>query len=371
MTATEVPFLEVVKDVSASNVKIPQSAFSRAGRLAIVDQGSSLIAGYTDNLGATVKAEGPVIVFGDHTRALKYVDFPFAMGADGVKVLHVRDGFDVKFVFRFLQSRMIPSAGYSRHFKFLKDLFVPRPPLAEQCRIAAILDQADALRTKRRQVLIRLEDFSQSIFAASFGAESFPLSPAGELMPAMRNGLSPATDGQYEAEVLTLSAVTQGRFDPRAVKPGFFSVEPPADKRVTARDFLMCRGNGNKSLVGVGVFSEVARPNLVFPDTVIAGRVDPTKIAMPYLAAAWKQPEVRRQIAAAARTTNGTYKVNQQTLSSISLPVPPLSLQHKFASRVEYVKVQTGFVRRALLANDELFASIQARAFGGSSNQQL
>jgi type I restriction enzyme S subunit len=365
MSAMGVPFSEALDDVSAGNTRIPQSAFRTTGRLAVVDQGRSLIAGFTDDVGAAVAAKPPVIVFGDHTRAIKYVDFPFAMGADGIKVLRVNEGFESKFVYHYLRSRKIPSVGYSRHFKFLRELLVPKPGVSEQRRLAAILDQADAVRVKRRQAIDNLDALKRAIFHDMFERSTFDTVRAGDVMPSMRNGLSPATAGEHAASVLTLSAITQGAFDPHAVKSGSFDVAPPAAKRVAASDFLMCRSNGNKHLVGVGTFSTEDRFDLVFPDTVIAGRVDRTQVTMEFLDAAWARHAVRMQIEAVARTTNGAYKVNQQTLSSIRLPAPPLDLQREFSSHVGRVNAQRATVERALAADDELFASLQQRAFRG------
>lgn len=240
------------------------------------------------------------------------------------------------------------------------------PPLAEQRRIAAILDHADALRTKRRQVLAHLDALTQAIFHDMFAPEdTHPGVPAGTLMPTMRNGLSPATAGTVSASVLTLSAVTQGKFDPHATKTGMFMIDPPEDKRVTAKDFLMCRGNGNRGLVGVGTYSQEDRPDLVFPDTVIAGTVDTALVLMPFLEVAWRRPGVRKRIEAGARTTNGTYKVNQQTLAAVTVPVPPLVNQQEFARRISQIATFRAQVERTTTSDDELFTSLQSRAFRG------
>lgn len=365
MKFTHVPFLEALQDVSAGNVKIPQSEFRSTGPLAVVDQGQSPIAGYTADVSAAVKARGPVIVFGDHTRALKFVDFPFAMGADGVKVLSVREGFDPKFVYWYLRSRQLPSAGYSRHFKFLKEISVPTAPLDEQRRIAGILDHADSLRAKRHRQFMHLNQLKQAIFSEMFPANEFTSVAAGALMPQMRNGVSPSTGGAHSEQLLTLAAVTQGEFDPSAVKLGLFNVVPPQDKRVSRLDFLMCRGNGNRALVGTGTYSRDDRPDLVFPDTVIAGTIDADLVTMPFLEEAWRRREVRSQIEALARTTNGTYKINQQTLATITIPLPPLDLQREFGLRAEKVDGHRATIQRALDADDELFASLQSRAFRG------
>ena len=97
----------------------------------------------------------------------------------------------------------------------------------------------------------------------------------------------------------------------------------------------MCRGNGNKTLVGTAVYSLEERDDLVFPDTVIAAHVDSSIVLMPYLFVAWKMPNVREQIESSARTTNGTYKINQAVLSNIELVVPPFDKQIEFVSFIE------------------------------------
>ncbi len=247
----------------------------------------------------------------------------------------------------------------------LGNLPVPLPPLEEQRRIAAILDRADAIRTKRRQVLAHLDSLTDALFSSMFNGRTFEALKAGTVMPSMRNGLSPSTAGEYAATALTLAAVTQGSFDPGATKAGQFAVEPSPDKRVSSRDFMMCRGNGNRSLVGVGTYSREDRPDLVFPDTVIAGRVDTSLADLAFLEVAWRQPAVRSQIESVARTTNGTFKVNQQTLSEITLLVPPVQLQRAFADRIAQVARPSAAIRRALAADDELFSSLQYRAFRG------
>jgi type I restriction enzyme, S subunit len=166
----KVKFTDVIRDVSGGNAKLPQSEFQTFGNLAVVDQGQDFVAGYTDDMSYKFQSDSlPVIVFGDHTRAIKYIDFPFAMGADGVKVLKPTSDCDVKYIFHHLRYADIPSAGYSRHYKFLKELSFSLPSLSEQRRITAILDKADALRAKRREAIAKLDQLLQSVFLDMFG----------------------------------------------------------------------------------------------------------------------------------------------------------------------------------------------------------
>lgn len=172
MTATvraSLPFEAVFVDLSAGQPKTLARDFLDAGRFPLVDQGQELVGGYTDDESALCRAQLPVIVFGDHTRAVKYVDFPFGVGADGVKVLRPARDDDPRFLYWYLRAAMVQASGYDRHFKYLKRLQLSLPPVEEQRRIAAILDSADDLRAKRRESLALLESLTESIFLHMFG----------------------------------------------------------------------------------------------------------------------------------------------------------------------------------------------------------
>ena len=183
----------------------------------------------------------------------------------------------------------------------------------------------------------KLDELVKSRFVEVFGDDDWPITVSGKLFYGVRNGLSPSKNATHRETVLTLSAITQGSFNPTACKEDLFKTEPPIDKRVVAYDFYMCRGNGNKALVGVGEFATEDRHDLVFPDTVIAAHVDRSRIDLTYLREAWRQPYVRKQIEGMAKTTNGTYKVNQTMIKSVKLEVPPLALQQEFAFFVQQV----------------------------------
>lgn len=163
------PFSLAVKDATSEYSKLQKSEYLEQGRFPIVDQGQQKFGGYTDDE-SVVSLDGcPAIVFGDHTRIFKFIDEPFCLGADGAKVLEPKAELDKKFLFYYLSSLNIESAGYSRHFKFLKENVVPVPPLPEQKRIAAILDKADAIRRKRQQAIRLADDFLRAVFLDMFG----------------------------------------------------------------------------------------------------------------------------------------------------------------------------------------------------------
>ena len=108
--------------------KIKQSEYLPEGPIPCVDQSRDFIGGYTYDEDAVIDIGRSVIVFGDHTRILKYVDFPFACGADGTQLIVSNDpGVSQEFLYFALDAIDLTNYFYARHFKFLKDQFIPRP----------------------------------------------------------------------------------------------------------------------------------------------------------------------------------------------------------------------------------------------------
>ncbi|WP_346676044.1 restriction endonuclease subunit S [Enorma phocaeensis] len=221
-----------------------------------------------------------------------------------------------------------------------------------------ILERVEGLTEACRHQLSLLDDLVKSRFVEMFESTKWSTAPAGSVLLNMRNGVSPSKAGAFRARVLTLSAITQGFFDAESWKEGTFSSDPPRGKRISAGEFYICRGNGNRDLVGAGEYSDIDYLDLVFPDTMIAARINLDLINAAYLRYAWTRPAVRRQIESRVRTTNGTFKINQRMLSEVLLPIPPLSLQREFAAfAAEVAKSRVVVKKQALKYNDVIRAS--------------
>lgn len=195
------PFESAVSDVTAGKPKLQGSEYSKSGMLPIIDQGQDFVGGYTDDISLKANVNLPTIIFGDHTRVFKFVDFPFCLGADGTKILEPKVNLDKKFLFHYLNSLKINSAGYSRHYKFLKENVVPLPPLEEQKRIAAILDKADAIRRKRQQAIKLADEFLRAVFLDMFGdpvanTKNWPVKKWGDA------GVIKIINGRNQSQVL-------------------------------------------------------------------------------------------------------------------------------------------------------------------------
>ena len=129
-----------VKNKVGRQNQIPAKEIAEVGRFPVVDQGQKFVAGYCDDESKVIDFDLPLIIFGDHTRCFKYVDFPFVLGADGTKVLLPNKKlYDPRFYYFALLALEIPSRGYNRHFTILNERSLPLPPLPEQKKIAHIL----------------------------------------------------------------------------------------------------------------------------------------------------------------------------------------------------------------------------------------
>ena len=146
MTETQKVFTEIFNVIPDSKSKIKSSAYLESGKYAVVDQGKELVAGYTNTSPTVDEKSLPVIVFGDHTRAVKYINFPFTAGADGTQILKPSSSINPKYGFYLVLHAVgqIPSKGYARHFGELKKMKFQLPSIEIQREIVERLDSAFA-----------------------------------------------------------------------------------------------------------------------------------------------------------------------------------------------------------------------------------
>ncbi len=162
-------FLDIFEDVTKEGCKIPQEEYLPQGKHPIIDQGQKHIAGYTDR-DEGLYTDVPAILFGDHTRIIKYVDEPFFLGADGVKLLKAKNrGANYKYLYYALCSARIPDTGYNRHFKWLKQLELSISEETEQANIVEVLDRISSLIELQKQQQLKLEELVKSRFVEMFG----------------------------------------------------------------------------------------------------------------------------------------------------------------------------------------------------------
>ena len=269
------------------------------------------------------------------------------------------------------------------NWKTLKECEFNLPPLARQRELANLLWAANDLKESYKKAITATDEMLKAKFREMFGetgdtsrgaAESrsegcrvksfageeqnVKMVKLKEITQGFRNGLSPSRRGDIHAKVLTLTAITQGTFDASQWKDATFDDVPAIDKYISESDFYICRGNGNKSLVGVGVAAPSDYEDLVFPDTMIAVKVDRQLIDLKFLAFAWKSISIRKQIESIAKTTNGIYKINQEGLGGVVIPLPPLSLQREFVAIAERADAAKSALKQSIADIDQVMKGL-------------
>ncbi len=143
------PFEDCIEGVTYTS-KVLRKNFLEDGEFPVISQEQDFVNGYWNNSNDVFRIKKPVVIFGDHTQVVKYVDFDFVLGADGVKIFQPTDEILPRYFYYFLVSVELRSLGYARHYRLLKEVIVPVPPIEEQRRIVAILDETFAAIDKAK-----------------------------------------------------------------------------------------------------------------------------------------------------------------------------------------------------------------------------
>ena len=185
-------FTDVFEDVTKQGTKIPTNLYLDSGMYPIIDQGQSEIAGYTNETQGLF-TDVPAIIFGDHTRIIKYVETPCFLGADGVKLLKAKDPHaNYKYLYYALCHADIPNTGYNRHFKWLKEVNIREYTEEEQKHIVTQLEKVDYLILLRKQQLSKLDELVKARFVELFGSvhdERFELKSLPEIVIKDKNSI--------------------------------------------------------------------------------------------------------------------------------------------------------------------------------------
>lgn len=318
------PFAEICITLTPTS-KIGKSEYLSHGQYPIISQEDIYISGYWNDKKDITLHSSPVIIFGDHSRVLKYVDFEFVVGADGVKIIQPIGLLDAKFLYHFLRWYNVPSLGYSRHFKLLKEANYPVPPMETQKQIVAELDQINDLIAKNRELLSQLDALAQSLFYDTFGD---PISnPKGWNTSRIEDCCSHLYAGGDKPKYTTTERTAENQIpiysngvDNKGLY-GYTSVPRSTEPSITI---------SGRGTIGVPFI----RKNPFFPIIrLIVATPNPSIIDIQYLYFTFLSLNLGGKGAAIPQLTVPMVK-------DINIPIPPLALQEDFAAKVETIESQ-------------------------------
>ncbi|MBU2573614.1 MAG: restriction endonuclease subunit S [Elusimicrobia bacterium] len=409
---------DVINKIPISNIKLKQREYLELGKLPVIDQGQELVGGYTDNETLKIPCKLPVIVFGDHTKIFKYINFEFVAGADGIKILKPTEVFDPQLFFYFLKVIPLPNKGYARHFQFLEKSEIPLPPLPEQKRIVGKIEElftdldAGVEALKKSKALIK--KYRQSVLKAAFEGkltESWrnknrrTVEPSSALLEEIRishkenakknktygidfAGFSELPKGWEWAMVADVSDVIHYGYTASStsepVGPKLLRITDIQDNSVNWASVPFCQIDNEKKfkfllkegdLVFARTGATVGKSFLLkgkFPETVFASyliRVILSKwINKVYVYNYFQSNEYWLQIKK-GQMGIGQPNVNAQVLSKIVFPLPPAMEQQKIIEEIEdrfsIADATEKIVDDGLKQAERLRQSILKKAFEG------
>lgn len=167
--------IDCFDQISTTNSKVKSKDCSPEGLYPVIDQGQNYISGYINDESKVIKVDSPICIFGDHTRIVKWVTHDFVPGADGTKLLQPKAFIHPRYAYYSLRTLNIPDKGYSRHFKYFKELEINLPGRLEQKIIAEKLDtllaQVESTKARLEQIPQILKRFRQAVLAAAVNGD--------------------------------------------------------------------------------------------------------------------------------------------------------------------------------------------------------
>lgn len=305
---------------------------------------------------------------------------PAIVKADCIRV-RLHPEMDARFVSAMLNSppvrkdatAQISGVGRPRlNLAKIRSIRLPVPPVKEQERIVAAIEvqfsRLEAAKQLLRSALQRRDVLYRSFMRT---LEEWPLVPLATLLEKpLANGRSvPTAENGSGFPVLRLTALRDGFVDLSERKLGAWGRREAERYIVQEGDFLIARGNGSLALVGRGGLVTADPDGVAYPDTMIRARVDQKQMSPEFLRWVWSSSGVRRQIESAAKTTAGIYKVNQQDLGGVAVPVPPPEVQGAIVKDLgrqqSVLEALTRSIHQALARSNHLRRSILEHAFAG------
>ncbi|MBE0508934.1 MAG: restriction endonuclease subunit S [Marinospirillum sp.] len=349
---------DLIQTKNDKSKQLQSSDYLGNGILPIVDQGAKAVCGYTNDLSKRYDKGLPLIIFGDHTLHTKFIDFDFAIGADGTQVLAPKNQeCNAKYLYYLISraAELIGSEGYKRHFKILKEYDVEYiVPLPKQKKIAAILSSVDEVIEKTRAQIDKLKDLKtgmmQELLTKGIGHTEFKDSPVGRIparwevvelgkvLTGIDSGWSPnchdRRPGTGEWGVLKVSSVTRGEFleDEAKLLPKNLSVREKL--LVHKGDILLTRANGVAALVGKCVIvNKEPQAKLMMSDKIL--RLRPSdKISKEFLLHVFNSYSTRKQIELCWGGSSGQKNISQSDIKDFYIPLPSISEQIAIAKTI-------------------------------------
>ena len=357
--------------------KIQRKDFKEEGIYPIVSQEKDFINGYWDNEDDIFRVDKPVVIFGDHTQVIKFVDFDFVLGADGVKILKPNDKIDPKYFYYFLQNIELGSLGYARHYRLLKEINVAFPKsLPEQQRIVSILDECFSAIAKAKanaeQNLKNAKEVFDCVLESIYYNKKWPITQLGEVCKKVEYGTSLKSKTQGKLPVLRMGNIQNGKFVWDSL---VYSDNEEDNKQYLLKhnDVLFNRTN-SPELVGKTAIYKSEMP-AIFAGYLIRIHREDDLLDADYLNYYLNSKMAFEYGKTVVISSVNQANINGTKLKTYPIPLPSLKEQQTIVHQLDALRAETqkleAVYQKKLDDLEELKKSVLQKAFSGGLNLDL
>ena len=315
---------DIVNTVSPP-VKIAKSDYQTKGKYPIIDQSQDFVAGYTDDENALVE-KNEYVVFGDHTKVIKYVDFPFAQGADGIKILKPKEEHvTAEFLYHVMCYLKMPDKGYSRHWTLVKEIQIPLPPHSVQKEIIAKIAVKQKAIEAAREVIANLQ--KERAYFNPHPAIDWKTVKLGEVFYEIKNGKNVEQfDGEGKYKVSRIQTIASGVVNLEATKNT--NDEVPENDFLKKGDILFSHINSLEHLAKTAIFNE--NEKVIHGANLLRLRCNHSVLLPEYAIICFKTDVFKLNAQRFAQKAVHQASINTTAIKELEIPLPPLSVQQEY-----------------------------------------
>ena len=377
-----IDYKSAIEKISTNKIKIKQNEYLNQGNFPIIDQGQNYIGGYTNDNEKIINCNFPIIVFGDHTKVVKLIDFKFAPGADGVKLVRPLSFFNPKIFFYFTKylAKKIPDKGYSRHFQYIEKEKIPLPPTNEQNRIVekieALFSDLDKVTEDLKKTQEQLKIYRQAVLKVAFGSmlekNIFEIKSVEELIIEKQIGLVKSNKEQNSTGTgvpyIKMNNInTLGDVDINDVV--YVEVnDEEMGKYILKKNDLLINTRNSFELVGKSGIVKDDSVGRVFNNNILRLRFN-NNIIPKFINYQLLSNEIKQQIRKEKKATTNVCALYQGDILSLKFKIPQISIQNDI---VNYFELKLSVcdklektIQQSLKKIEYLRQSILKKAFEG------
>lgn len=338
----EINYKDAVFKISTTKQKLKQKEYLQTGEIPVIDQGQDVIGGYTNDKNRILNCKLPVIVFGDHTKNVKLIKFPFAPGADGTKVLEPKTYISPSYLYYVTEVLVfkIKDKGYARHYQYIEKENFPLVSVPEQKaivkKIEELFSSLDSGIADLKKSQDQLKIYRQAVLKKAFEGD-WEKVKLGELITyGPTNGMyKPKSFYGSGTPILRIDGFYDGKINSWDSLKKLQLEDSELETYSLQNDDIVVNRVNSMPYVGKSAIVKNLNGNCVFESNIMRLRVDDKIISPNFLVQFLISPNGYSELQKNVKHAVNQSSINQADVKNAIIPIPSLKEQHQIVSDIE------------------------------------